>query len=480
MNVSERMVISLGDGLYKDAVVTLWCHHGGRAIKGDAKNVREEIWRFNDVIDIWGDTCKGSFKSRHTFLMPLLQQKMAIVVKRNMTRSRGTPLLLSVALLSYVTISLLIFAGIPQQNGEDTANFGRQHRMTASLTPCISQDADTPPRRLRYNSTDATVMAYVTGYELPVYQQFVGSLRNSGFTGHVILAVGQTLQEGVEEYLLEKNVTYHHSIPVNCTLLPTIVGDSVHHQEAKTCVHPYPELKARWSRFPLLRDYLVECLECTGPVLVTDVRDVFFQRDPFGEGSEQVEGLQVFEEYKSQTTNHKLVKGPVAKCKHMSLGNKPMLCSGTTIGTRDSMIQYLTIMEEEMRQWMKDSNCCCNVLNGDDQSIHNYLYYTKRLPFATAVPNRMGTVNTVGVQGAKIWNAHIQSRMELLITNQQTAVGMLMDGSDGNGDRWLGDHFGLTDSEVRVYCLFTTRVFLLSYNIRLILHHSSAGLLYSV
>jgi len=161
-----------------------------------------------------------------------------------------------------------------------------------------------------------------------------------------------------------------------------------------------------------------------------------------------ITGLQVFQEHAGQTTRHKLVNTPVTKCKGFTLGDRPMLCSGTTIGTRETMIQYLTIMQEEMMDWMKSPKCCCNDLNGDDQAIHNYLYYTQRLPFATAIPNGMGTVNTVGYQGSKIWNAHLKSRMEMLIVNRQTAVDMPLDGSDKNGDKWLGDHFGLIDNEV--------------------------------
>lgn len=379
---------------------------------------------------------------------------------RNMLQGRqqGTSLLLVVAILSYVIISLLIFAAIetPEQ---DTAIFDSNESMQRQrrMSPCLSLKTpsdDTP--KLRYDSSDATVMAYATGYDLPVYQKFVGSLRHTGFSGNIILAVSQTLKEGVEEYLIQQNVTFHRSIPTNCTHLNPFLqvggkGDDVHEHEARTCVHPYPNLKARWSRFPLLRDYLVDCKDCTGPVLVTDVRDVFFQRDPFGDGVQQVEGLQVFQEDVSQTTHHKLVQRPVQRCKNMSLGKQPMLCSGTTIGTRQAMIQYLTIMEAEMKQWMKDRKCCCNELNGDDQSIHNYLFYTNRLPFATSIPNRMGIVNTVGVQGAKIWNAHLTSKMGMLGVNRQEAVAMPMDGSDPNGNHWLGDHFGLIDNEVSLF-----------------------------
>merc|ERR1719188_1743352 len=131
----------------------------------------------------------------------------------------------------------------------------------------------------------------------------------------------------------------------------------------------------------------------------------FFQENPFGTTSDGqdapvVEGLQVFEENPIQTTYHKLVEWPVRECKNVTF-SKPMLCSGSTIGTRDAMLQYLSDMYAEMKKWISDPKCHFSI-NGDDQSIHNYLFYTNQLPYAKAIPPRTGIVNTVGVDGAKI------------------------------------------------------------------------------
>lgn len=161
-----------------------------------------------------------------------------------------------------------------------------------------------------------------------------------------------------------------------------------------------------------------------------------------------MEGLEVFEEWKAQKTDHWIVSSPVSKCKKITFV-KPMLCSGTTIGTRKAMIEYLTKMDKEMHEWMKDKNCCCNLVNGDDQSIHNYLFYTDKLPFAKAIPNRIGTVNTVGAQRAKIFNAHKSNLVNLLDDADKGKAGSTpYHGSNGK-EKWLGDHFDLIDEEVR-------------------------------
>jgi hypothetical protein len=98
-----------------------------------------------------------------------------------------------------------------------------------------------------------------------------------------------------------------------------------------------------------------------------DVRDAYFQLDPFGPGSGPITGLQVFEEHPTQTTGHWLVKPIVQQCKGMHF-IETMLCSGTTIGTRDAMLKYLEVMYAEMKAWISTPKCRFN-LNGDDQTV---------------------------------------------------------------------------------------------------------------
>jgi hypothetical protein len=212
----------------------------------------------------------------------------------------------------------------------------KQESSTSSFGPEVEEDDVTN------DSSNATVMGMATGYPLKVYKQFVGSLRKSGFKGNIILIIAGLPSKGVEEYLTSRNVMIKKLKKVPCT---TTIFDkkdmkTSHDREILTCADPYPYLKVRWGRFPILRDHLRDCTTCTGPVLVTDVRDAIFQRDPFGDGAPKVTGLQVFEEYKFQRTTHWIVKEPVSKCKNMIIDER-MLCSGTTIGTRAAMLDYL-------------------------------------------------------------------------------------------------------------------------------------------
>ena len=187
------------------------------------------------------------------------------------------------------------------------------------------------------------------------------------------------------------------------------------------CADPYPDIIFRWSKFPLARDWLLECPTCTGPVLITDVRDAYFQLNPFGVGRPggspmtKTRGLQVYQETPKQTTQAWLTVEPIFSCKGIQF-DEPMLCSRTTTGTRAAMLKYLEVMYGEMKLWVEDVENCYSKLAGlvsaTDQAIHNYLYYTGQLPFATSIRNRHGIVHTVGVEAAGIHIDHINSLLQ--------------------------------------------------------------------
>jgi len=297
---------------------------------------------------------------------------------------------------------------------------------------------------LHGDSSTATVMGLASGYQLDVYEQFVGSLRKSGFKGHIILGVAPDVPAKVLEYFQYRDVTPKIMEWVNCTYRRTETESKNDIFRKSHCAHPYPDIKIRWSRFPLQRDWLQECESCTGPVLVADVRDTFFQSDPFGVGSPVVEGLQVFEEHKNQTTDHWLTQWPINDCKGITF-TKTMLCSGTTVGTRAAMLKYLEAMYAEMKVWINDPKCRFDI-NGDDQSIHNYLFYTGQLPFATAIPNRQGgIVNTPGVEGSELVEKHAAAKMEKHGLNRSEAMKMSFEGA--SGDRWIGEQFNMVDAQ---------------------------------
>lgn len=94
-----------------------------------------------------------------------------------------------------------------------------------------------------------------------------------------------------------------------------------------------------------------------------------------------------------------------------------------------------------MKKWISDPKCHFPN-NGDDQSIHNYLFYTHQLHNAKAIPPRTGIVNTVGVDGSNI-NKQVEEKGGGL--RHRTAYDNVKDGG------WIGDvdflDYALTDDE---------------------------------
>ena len=134
----------------------------------------------------------------------------------------------------------------------------------------------------------------------------------------------------------------------------------------------------------------------------------FFWRNPFGEGVPEVLGFQFFAEHRSLDAGHFFVAHRVRTCKEGCKMDGPMLCSGTMVGTRQSMLDFLSIMHEEMKVWMIKPQCCFNS-HGGNQAIMNHLYYggffnNANPPVVAAWHG--GIVNTVGRVGHSFSKAH--------------------------------------------------------------------------
>ena len=125
-------------------------------------------------------------------------------------------------------------------------------------------------------------------------------MQYSGYQGQIFLGLDPVVKDDcIVPYLISQNVSQNVTIKylsyVKCNSFNEAVLQS--NDGDQNCAHPYPDLKIRWSRFPLWRDWLQECKVCTGPVLVTDVRDVVFQRNPFSSKyASNVRGLQIFDD----------------------------------------------------------------------------------------------------------------------------------------------------------------------------------------
>lgn len=157
-------------------------------------------------------------------------------------------------------------------------------------------------------------------------------------------------------------------------------------------------------------------------ILVSDVRDVFFQDDPFQSspfGSQYFlkpncslllfsEGLNDIS-LKGKATlrntrgNFRWLRNIYGERKARILAQNTVLCSGTTIGTKSAMQYYTRAMLYEGYQCLrrnpskydgKRGHVCSG---GADQGFHNFLFWNNLLVNSTALPNARGPVYTIGI-----------------------------------------------------------------------------------
>ncbi|KAL7501440.1 hypothetical protein ACHAWT_010409 [Skeletonema menzelii] len=298
-----------------------------------------------------------------------------------------------------------------------------------------------------WDSSKSAVLGLATGYPRYVYEGFVGSLRATGFSGHIILAIAKNAPDDVVSYLKEQNVTMKHVERAEKCTYDGAIGEKgvpidMNESHEWNCPKDYPDYKITWSRFLYYRDWLNDCPSCTDGVILTDVRDAFFQRDPFVTAVErnQVHPLMVFQESPETDTEHWLTDWPVSACRKHKLGKKPMLCSGSVMGSREGILDYIDVMEEEFKYWIQRENCRIDN-RGDDQSIHNYLYYTNRFKNAVSIPHRHGPIHVVGYQAARIFeNATKEAK------DAGVGIGQIFIKDDNNWREWLPRKYGLIDT----------------------------------
>lgn len=175
------------------------------------------------------------------------------------------------------------------------------------------------PFRLTPLLIDAVVIGLAVGYGLSNFEQFVGSLRATGYNGHIIIGIGENPPSGVVEYLTKRQVTIKVVKFTQCTFTnyTTNTGQLSPFNQRQKCAVGYPDYKIQWGRFPLAADWLRECTGCTGGVMLTDVRDVFFQRDPFA-AVVTPHPIMVFEEHPMLTTEYWLVGCVWPICVHVA------------------------------------------------------------------------------------------------------------------------------------------------------------------
>ena len=283
-----------------------------------------------------------------------------------------------------------------------------------------------PPGGASHNNAIVGLASYPSF--LPGWKKLVGSLRNNGYDGHIIVGVNPAIPMNEREYLDAMNVTYYAVEIANCSAFildgfsDNDIANNNNAVRAK-CSSGLEDLKLEWGRYEMARRWLHACETCTGWSMVIDTRDIFFQQDPFaslGDPRYAKHDLLFVEEVAHYTNplpdasnKHRATnigesiryKSHVEPCygkenaKAYELLDRPMLCSGTVIGTATGIHRFLSVLVDEFRNNNNKGRPECKSPATTDQWTMNYLYYkgkfgfihkTKTLPWGT------GPVLTVG------------------------------------------------------------------------------------
>jgi len=148
-------------------------------------------------------------------------------------------------------------------------------------------------------------------------------------------------------------------------------------------------------------------------VMMTDVRDVWFQLDPFSWMSGR-KGVFCFEEDEARTigqcpSNREMMYEAVGPKNSSLVETRQISCAGVTFGTRNEIMNYLKkFCEVAFKAYAPKTS------TGSDQGIHNWIIYQESIP-ELAIINNAGPVFTMGLcKGSNIVlskNGHIMSSM---------------------------------------------------------------------
>lgn len=241
------------------------------------------------------------------------------------------------------------------------------------------------------------VMGAIRGYSFEQLKNFVLSLKRSGFKGDLCLIYkdlsDDTLQKLAQYGVVLVPMQYRGNGALNSwsrfwkLIKPVmfILGKSSFGRLVMKNITPL-----QTSRFYGYKDFLERNNASYENVLITDVRDVIFQADPFKNFS--ASRVQCYEEDRNlsedTTFNLPWIWALFGEQSAESFKSTRIICSGTIMGPVKEVIKYIDKMEELLIK-AKDIR-----RGGSDQGLHNYLLRTQKHN-ANIVPNGTAEVLTI-------------------------------------------------------------------------------------
>jgi len=207
------------------------------------------------------------------------------------------------------------------------------------------------------------ILSIMHGYDYPFVEPFFESLKRVNYRGDVVVFVSDKASKATRRKLATtdaKFIDYRSAFPFIDSY-----GEAFRDISPSISINNY--------RFILFLQFLTAHQDEYDRVMLTDIRDVIFQKEPFS--AESGKGISLFLEDPTQTFRHKFnyewLKLATDVKTADALADRAVSCAGITIGSINQIIAYLAyikskLVNREKLEW------------GLDQGIHNsYLYVAK-------------------------------------------------------------------------------------------------------
>ena len=298
----------------------------------------------------------------------------------------------------------------------------------------------------KHRPDEDAVFAFAEGYDIKIYLAFMESLKATGFAGDVVLSVSSLdkLKPGVEKYLRAQPNLVVYTVDWKCYtgsgklasgpkegmrmcqfsgMYGTSDADSPD-AKPRPAEDPREARPVATARYELYWAWSL-AYHANSWLMLIDSRDAVFQTDPFKglprEEEEQAEDGQLyfFEENAEATTigqsqfNSRWLKTAYGVENVTPFFDKPVVCSGSTMGEQVAIEAYLRAMVVQF-----DETRC--KVKGCDQGFHNYLHYSR------------GLEGVKGIRSVKLWEQGkgIINNLGLLRDKPLRERGLLKEGTN--------------------------------------------------
>ncbi len=219
---------------------------------------------------------------------------------------------------------------------------------------------------------------------------FIESVRKTGCLAEIVL-FETNFTPDCYQYCTENNVT---TVNIN-SAHPWFKEE--HHLQQLRKLHSFVNFPAHFIRFFLIDSYL-KCHNCYSNIIISDVRDVFFQEDPF-KGPFNPNEIYCYLESEALTIaqepiNEAWVRNGYYEVGLMEIKDDFISCCGVVVGDSDAIRRYVKVMCDEFER-LADAKVEIGFDGVMEQACHNYLLRKGKFNPVNIVSDDAGLVSTL-------------------------------------------------------------------------------------